>query len=593
MTSTDLKDLQSRLDSLRATMKAQGVDVMVVRATDRFLNEYVGKDASARVWLTGFQGSMGDAVVTADQAILVVDGRYELQVKTEAPLFQGHVTSLGVSIEAGWLRVLSTLARGKVVGIETDKVSVSLMKTIERTSLSDGYKVRAVPGLVDALRTTHAPTVAKVFAVSSSLSGRSVAQRLQEGMATPLVVDGVTADGLLLCALDELAWVSNLRGDAFPYQATFPAVGIADATSLDVVTDVALPTVEAPVRVHKSLQSSIEARRKLLQREPVIAIDASTTPAAVLDVLRALQVKIVEAASPFAKMRTKKTPAELQHMIAAFAKADSVVDDVQKRVARALKKRQKITEATVAAWTEEGFRASGAWGLSFNVISAAGKNGAFIHYGSPNDQDALRAGDLFLLDTGAYYEGGYATDLTRTFLLGPSTQKASKQQKQLYTLVLKGAIAGMSARIPTTATGGQLDAMVRAPMWAAGYDYGHGTGHGVGVNVHESPPRISINSMVPLEVGQVFSIEPGVYLEGWGGIRIENLCTVVEEGIVKRKKGMPVYEGRRFLRVQPLTFSPLDERLIDRRMLTAHEKKFLAWFKRKNPRVLPPVAADV
>jgi Xaa-Pro aminopeptidase len=174
-------------------------------------------------------------------------------------------------------------------------------------------------------------------------------------------------------------------------------------------------------------------------------------------------------------------------------------------------------------------------------------------------------------------------------LLGGATQKARADQRKLYTLVLKGAIAGMSARLPSTATGGQLDALVRAPIWAAGYDYGHGTGHGVGVNVHESPPRISIGSTVPIEPGQVFSIEPGVYLEGWGGIRIENLCTLVAEPVVKRKKGMPDYQGRRFVRVQPLTFSPLDHRLIDKTMLTNHEKKFLSWFKRKNPRILPPL----
>ena len=153
----------------------------------------------------------------------------------------------------------------------------------------------------------------------------------------------------------------------------------------------------------------------------------------------------------------------------------------------------------------------------------------------------------------------------------------------MFTLVLQGAIAGMCARIPVGSTGEQLDALVRRPLWQAGLDYGHGTGHGVGVNVHESPPRVAIGARVPLEKGQVFSIEPGVYLPDVGGVRIENLVTLVEdkEPVVK---GVP----RTFLRVKPLTFSPLDLRLVDKSMLTKHEVAFLKWFHQKGDKGLPP-----
>jgi Xaa-Pro aminopeptidase len=254
-------------------------------------------------------------------------------------------------------------------------------------------------------------------------------------------------------------------------------------------------------------------------------------------------------------------------------------------LARELKKNHPVTEADVARETEARFRASGAFGLSFKVISAAGKNGAVIHYSTPDEKRRIVPGELFLLDTGAYYEGGYATDLTRTFLAGPSTTKASREQKRLYTLVLKAAIAGMSARVPVGVTGEQIDALVRDPLWRHGLDYGHGTGHGVGVNVHESPPSIRMGARGTVEPGQVFSIEPGVYLPQWGGVRIENLCTVVEDTVEP-----PVGVPRRFLRVKPLTFSPLDNRLIDRALLNDHEKRFLSWFKRKGRTPLPPTA---
>jgi Xaa-Pro aminopeptidase len=143
----------------------------------------------------------------------------------------------------------------------------------------------------------------------------------------------------------------------------------------------------------------------------------------------------------------------------------------------------------------------------------------------------------------------------------------------------------MSARVPVGVTGEQLDCIVREQMWRHGLDYGHGTGHGVGVNVHESPPSVRIGSRGTVEPGQVFSIEPGVYLPGWGGIRIENLCTVVDDP-APQQPGVP----RAFLRVKPLTFSPIDRRLVDRSLLTDHEKRFLAWFSRGTNKQLPPTA---
>jgi Xaa-Pro aminopeptidase len=142
----------------------------------------------------------------------------------------------------------------------------------------------------------------------------------------------------------------------------------------------------------------------------------------------------------------------------------------------------------------------------------------------------------------------------------------------------------MRARIPVGSTGEQLDALVREPLWREGLDYGHGTGHGVGVNVHESPPRVTIGSRFILEPGHVFSIEPGVYLPSFGGVRIENLCTIVEDDLPARE-GVP----RRFMRVKPLTFSPLDARLIDKKMLTTSERQFLTWFHDKKRSPLPPL----
>ena len=254
-------------------------------------------------------------------------------------------------------------------------------------------------------------------------------------------------------------------------------------------------------------------------------------------------------------------------MADGFARADDVVKKVQAWVNRQVSAGEHVSEVAVAKRVEKTFKRSGAWGLSFRVISAAGKNGAVIHYSSTDDTTPLKKGELFLLDTGGYYEGGYATDLTRTFLIGDSQTKATDKQRELYTVTLKGAIAGMSARIPRGTTGEQLDAIVRGPIWRAGYRYGHGTGHGVGVNVHEFPPRVAPGVRAQIEEGHVFSIEPGIYIDGYGGVRIENLVTCVKDP-----------EDDRFLRIKPLTFSPFDKRLIDKKRLNVHEQAFLKWF---------------
>ena len=251
-------------------------------------------------------------------------------------------------------------------------------------------------------------------------------------------------------------------------------------------------------------------------------------------------------------------------MSLAFHRADTVVDDTLRWAKKLVAKGEKVTEASLSAEVSKRFTEAGAIGHSFATICATGRNGAHIHYGPPSARKVIRSGELVLLDTGAYFEEGYATDLTRTVFIGDDNP--SEEQQRIYTLVLKASIAGMTAVLPLGARGFQLDALIRSPLWEAGLDFPHGTGHGVGVNVHEFPPRIGPSSQSRLEIGHVFSIEPGYYHPKFGGVRIENLCTLVE--------GPPG-----FMQVEPLTFSPLDKKLIDNSKLSAKEKVFLKRYR--------------
>ena len=586
--------IATRLAALRAKMRERGLDAVIVRSTDKYLNEYVPETESTRVWITGFSGSMGDAVITGDRAVLLVDGRYTLQASQEAPDFESRTVTLGTSIESGWLKLLEELPGQGVrkVGVETDRVQASLWETLAAKAKELGLElVPTTPSLVEEIRSAaggDAPVrKAPIWPIEPALVGRTVKERLAMGHA---VLERDQLDGLLVTALDEIAWITNLRGLHFDYQATFRAQALVRRDEVIVAADAAQlkkgSVVEPGVRLVPE-GTLVDAIRALAAGEGGRALrlgfDASMTPESTRAGLEKIGCTVVKASSPFAYARTMKTPAELAHMVAAFERADAVVSKVKSWLCAAVSRGEKVTEAMVADKTAALFKKSGAFGLSFKVISAAGTNGAVIHYSTPDDKTPIAEGQLFLLDTGAYYEGGLATDLTRTFLVGAPHVKATPEQKRMFTLVLQGAIAGMCARIPVGSTGEQLDALVRRPLWQAGLDYGHGTGHGVGVNVHESPPRVAIGARAPLEKGQVFSIEPGVYLPDVGGVRIENLVTLVEDHETP-PKGVP----RTFLRVKPLTFSPLDLRLVDKALLSKQEQAFLKWFHGKGDKGMPP-----
>lgn len=594
-TTANSSSIPARLAALRARMRERGLDAVLVRSTDRYLNEYVPEEESTRGWITGFSGSMGDAVVTGDRAILFVDGRYTLQASQEAPDFESRTVPLGTSIEGGWLKLFEELpAQGvRRVGVETERVPASLFESMTSAARAAGLElVPTTPSLVEEVRLAQGEVVkarkAPIWPIPPALLGRTVRERLELGRPL-LEAEGL--DGLLVTALDEIAWITNMRGLHFDYQATFRAQALVRRDEIIVAADERSlkkgAVAEAGVRFvgEDGLPAAIRALVGAGGQAPRLGFDASMTPEATRAALERLGCVLVKAQSPFALARTKKTPAELEHMVAAFERADAVVNRVKSWLCSAVSRGEKVTEAMVADKTAALFKRSGAFGLSFKVISAAGRNGAIIHYSTPDDTTPLTEGQLFLLDTGAYYEGGLATDLTRTFLVGGPQVKATAEQQRMFTLVLQGAIAGMSARIPVGSTGEQLDALVRRPLWQAGLDYGHGTGHGVGVNVHESPPRVAIGARVPLEAGQVFSIEPGVYLPDVGGVRIENLVTLVEDP-ESPPRGVP----RRFLRVKPLTFSPLDLRLVDKTLLSSPEKAFLKWFHQKGPKGMPPVS---
>ncbi len=552
-------------------MSANRLAALLVRSSDRHLNEYVPDDDSTRQWLTGFTGSAGEVLVCHDKAFLFVDGRYHQQADHEidAALFEVVKLSLGEGFEAAIIRTLAAHAPAKSrVGYEPGRMSVHELESLQKKTEEQNYDWQPyAPTLVEEARGELQAKSEPVRALDEKKLDQSAGDKVQK-LATEL--EKLEVDALLVQTLDELAYLSNLRGSDIPYSATFRGIGLLLPKRL--VLGCELQQVPATVRQARlSAVEFVEAEQfwQHLRAGMRIGYDPKTTSAESKTRIEQAGAKAVSVQSPVGPMKAKKGPRELRVMVQAFAKADKVVSQAATWLCTEVAKRAKVSELDFARKVEELFTASGATGLSFKVISAAGRNGSVIHYSHPNPKRLIKQGELMLLDTGAYYEEGYATDLTRTFLVGPPSQKATSEQKRYFTFVLKSAIAGMRARIPFGTRGDQLDAIARAPLWMQGLNYNHGTGHGVGVAVHEFPPRIAPQGTAVLEEGMVFSIEPGVYLEKFGGIRIENLCTL------ERIKGMP-----NTLQVKPLTFSPLDQRLIDRKLLNEEERAWLQQYMR-------------
>jgi Xaa-Pro aminopeptidase len=565
---------RERLARLRGRLVELGLDALVVRSTDRYLNEYVPQAESTREWLTGFTGSVGEVLVTASRAFLVVDGRYHLQADQQVDLQAWTVVKLPITEQpfTGVVNKVQELVVGgeiKRVGYEADRFTLQEKDALQRVMVVDG--AAAVPVLPSPLETVRGGVVVgagNLRVLDEARVGRTAAEKVA---AVQEALKRANVDLFLVQRLDDVAYLSNLRADELPYQATFKGMAAVgrEGALLCLHSRVAGAELVAARGAFSYVaeRDLPEALRRVAGEGRKAGVDGSATTEAVRAMLEAAGFSVVPMANPLTEMKALKTSAELTRMAEAFRLADRVFAQVIRWTCRAVDKGERVTEADLAKKLEQSFKRSGALGLSFKTIAAAGKNGAIIHYSDPDPERVIQKGELVLLDAGAYYTDGYATDLTRTFLAGGPSVKADDTQRRLFTLTLKAAIAGMTATFPAGTPGISLDGITRKPLWDQGLTYNHGTGHGLGINVHELPPTVSMRAITPLHKGHVFSIEPGVYLADWGGIRIENLCTVEE---------VPDRPG--WLRVKPLTFSPLDKRLVDAKLLTPAEKGFLKWF---------------
>ncbi len=569
MTTHD--EIIRRVAALRGYMAEQQLDALLIPHDDEHLGEYIPAEAERLAWLTGFNGSAGQAVLLAGQAALFVDGRYTLQARQQAPapLFQCRHLIDEPPLE--WLA--SQLHAGQRVGVDPRLHSLRWFRQAEARLARSGLSLVALENNpVDALWLDRpAPGKAAARLYPEQLAGQS-SQQKRQAIASQLRQQGL--DAALLTQADSINWLLNLRGRDIPCLPVVLGFALLHAdASLDLFIDPdKLPAEElqqhagADVRLHPTRQLGALLTRLGTEQRRVLA-DADTSNAWSQLRLEAAGASLVQGPDPCLLPKACKNAVEQQGMRDAH-RQDAVamcqfLAWLEERVANG----DAADEASLAEQLAR-FREArpGYLEPSFDSISALGPNAALPHYRHSNGTPrALGLDGLYLIDSGGHYETG-TTDITRTVKVGA----VSDEMRQQFTRVLQGHMALDSARFPRGTSGIQLDVLARLPLWQAGFNYDHGTGHGVGhgLSVHEGPQRISPKgSLVPLAPGMVLSNEPGYYREGAFGIRCENLLLVEEDdsagGEISR------------LRFARLTLVPFDIRLLDTSLLSAAEVDWL------------------
>lgn len=572
------------LERLRACMRNEGIvgealAAYLVPTDDAHQSEYIAECDKRRAYITGFTGSAGIAVVTNDRALLWTDGRYHLQASQQIDptmwtlMKQGNS---GVPSVAEWLsKELPSDAR---IGFDPYLISEALYKSYDEALEYTGQQLVAIAtNLVDEVWSDRPPRSAgPLMVLPLRYTGRSVWEKVGD-VRVKMAKKG--ANVLIITALDEIAWLFNLRGSDVPYNPVFFAYSLVTTTSVCLFLDVDRLTPDVyqhlngegmmvdilpynSLSTHLSIMLHTNPKWKIWISDKSSCAMASLVP----------KHNRVTGLSPIQMLKAVKNETELQGMRNAQLRDSCAVCEYLAWLEGEVPKGY-LTEITAADKLEALRREQEDFvSLSFPTISSSGPNGAIIHYFPTPDTDRkLSLDELYLCDSGGQYKDG-TTDVTRTVHFGTPTDK----QKEAFTYVLKGHIALCSVVFPSKLQGVRIEALARAPLWSVGLDYKHGTGHGVGafLNVHEGPQGINQRwADEGLYAGMVVTDEPGFYEDGEFGIRIENVV------IVKNADTKYNFGGGGYLTFEPITLVPIQNKMMIPQLLTPDE---IEWLNRYN-----------
>ena len=573
--------INQRLESLREVMKREHLAAFIFPSTDAHQSEYVADHWMGRAWISGFNGSAGTAVVTMHSAALWTDSRYFLAAEEQLQ---------GTEFQLMKLKIPGTLSIAEWLGKElqdVDSPEVGLDGWVNSYSSTSGLiaDLRKAGGIT--VRTNFDPLeeiwkdrpsipLKPVEIQPMEFAGEDVSSKIKR---IRLALRAQHADGMLVSALDDIAWTLNLRGTDVHCVSVFVSYLLIASDKVSLFVDEA--KVSSEIRAYlESNGVSIYKYNKVEEglkaySEYNILLDGNETSYYLWKAVRCQE--IVHASSPIPAMKAVKNDAEIAGYRRAMLKDGVAMVKFLKWLLPAVEAGGEteisIDKKLTAFRAEQNlFR-----DISFDTIAGYQAHGAIVHYeATPETDIPLKPEGLLLLDSGAQYQDG-TTDITRTIALGPVTE----EMKHIYTLVLKAHIQLELAKFPDGASGTQLDALGRECMWREGLNFLHGTGHGVGsyLSVHEGPHQIRMEYMpTPLRAGMTLTDEPGLYLAGKFGVRIEN--TVLLSEYMETEFG-------KFLQIEPLTLCPIDTAPVDMTMLLPEE---LAWLNDYHAKVYAELA---
>lgn len=568
----EVSSVPARLALLRGAMVREDLAAYLVPSADPHLSEYLPERWQARRWLSGFTGSVGTLVVTADFAGLWVDSRYWVQAEAELAGTGVQLMKMTSGQQSAphvdWLA--QNVPAGATVGVDGAVLGIAAARALTAALDVRGIALRTDLDLLDAIWPERPGLPgAAVFEHTAPQADTTRASKLAE-VRRAMHAQG--AQWHFVSTLDDLAWLFNLRGADVNFNPVFVAHALigAERATLFVADGKVPPALAASLAQDGVEVRAYDAARAALGALPdgaSLLIDPRRVTFGTLEAVPA-GVKLIEAVNPSTFAKSRKTSAEIEHVRVTMEHDGAALAEFFAWFEQAVN-REPITELTIEEQlTAARARRPGYVSPSFATIAGFNANGAMPHYHATPASHATIAGDgLLLIDSGGQYTGG-TTDITRVVPVGT----VGDLQRRDFTIVLKSMMALSRARFPRGIRSPMLDAIARAPMWAAGLDYGHGTGHGVGyfLNVHEGPQVIShyapAEPHTAMEEGMITSIEPGVYRPGKWGIRIENL-------VVNRAAGQTEFGD--FLAFETLTLCPIDTRCVLIEMLHEEERAWL------------------
>lgn len=535
------------IEYLKSYLSKNDIDGLLVNSTNEFLVEYNMPELNARSYLTEFTGSTGDVLFTHDKIYQFVDTRYHEQADNQVN--HDYVEVVKIPLTKSYLTALTEIVPAYFkLGVVATKTSMKFYDALNKIlqKKNSVIKLLNIDPVIDFKKDEIKNIQYNIFSVDTHISGKSADEKFN-------IIKSYAGDkfNILVTSLEDIAYLTNLRSYDFAYSAIFPAKAIITENGVNIFSDCNLPYIGEnfkvfPLEDFEQQLKSIEKSNLYIDEEQLTIFDYK------------LINQSNKISSSYLKLfKTVKNEQEIEHMKKCFERADNALKVVYEMInSDTIYSEYDYYEALVKAMKDNG-----ALSLSFKPIVAAGSNTSIIHYSMPSKEKMVNDGDFLLVDYGGYYEGGLATDTTRTFIKGTP----SNEQKTAYTAVLKAFLNAYFNKYNKKSAYFNIDKIARETIEKSlsnEYPFAHGTGHGVGISVHENPPRVSSSDAGKTKIieNTVFSIEPGAYKEGWGGIRLENT----------------VYASREEDKIIMNSFShfPFEIKLVDLSMMNDYEKYY-------------------